>query len=412
MSERAQQRHWLLGRRFIDEEQEFEVMRIGVKRWKRSVIDVVYYCTPEERTNMSEWEWSTAEEVEEFVKKSPLLDDGFAPTLGERADELDTHPLAQEEVETSEFWAAFEEADQGVVNAKEAETFFNDQRTDPYLNGLLDGNMYGALFSLAELARGVQNALLLKPVRKGVRDDDDTFCSFVNTTGEVVVNSQSFEMLKALMWLAGFREHEFPRGISKWKPIVKGKVATTIIKRLIGIEALKTGVNALVKIETFKRSDVSIPAGRIMNPMLATDAEMCVFLRLVCCLCLNHSDVSHHCRRRYAKAPLELGSLAVGPDGKCLPAWLLRHVLEGEMITKPAPGDPRLAAYSAVCADKAKSVFEIICSPRKLSGPQGDKAARFVNGASVRVRFSFQLHTRGWPRNPKQDLLARFGALQ
>ena len=51
---------------------------------------------------------------------------------------------------------------------------------------------------------------------------------------------------------------------------------TTIIKRLVGIEALKTGANALVKIGTSKRSDVSIPAGCIMNPMLATDAEMWV----------------------------------------------------------------------------------------------------------------------------------------
>ena len=42
---------------------------------------------------------------------------------------------------------------------------------------------------------------------------------------------------------------------------MKGKVATTITKRLVGIEALKTGVNALVKIEAFKRSDVPIPAG-------------------------------------------------------------------------------------------------------------------------------------------------------
>ena len=74
-------------------------------------------------------------------------------------------------------------------------------------------------------------------------------------------------------------------------------------------------------------------------------------------------------------------------------------------------GDARLAAYSTVCADKKDSLFEIICSPRKLSGPQGDKAARFGNGASVRVRFSFQLHTRGWPRNPKQGLLAKFGVL-
>ena len=115
--------------------------------------------------------------------------------------------------------------------------------------------------------------------------------------------------------------------------------------------------------------------------------------------------------RRYAKAPAELGSLAVGTNGKCLPAWLMRHVLQGKMIAKVG-GDARLAAYSTVCADKKDSLVEIICSPRnKLSGPQGDKAARFGNGASVRVRFSFQLHTRGWPRNPKQGLVAKFGVL-
>jgi len=93
--------------------------------------------------------------------------------------------------------------------------------------------------------------------------------------------------------------------------------------------------------------------------------------------------------RRYAKAPAELGSLAVGTNGKCLPAWLMRHVLQDKMIAKVG-GDARLAAYSTVCADKKDSLFEIICSPRKLSGPQGDKAARFGNDASVRVRFSFQ----------------------
>ena len=139
--------------------------------------------------------------------------------------------------------------------------------------------MYGAIFSLSELARGIQNALVLKPVRKGVNQDVSIFCSYINTTGEIVVNSQSFEMLKALMWLAGFHEQNGPRGVTMWTPITKGKVATTIIKRLVGIEALTTGVNALVKIETFKRSDVSIATGCIMNPMLATDAEMwvCVY---------------------------------------------------------------------------------------------------------------------------------------
>ena len=121
---------------------------------------------------------------------------------------------------------------------KEAETFFNIQRADPYLNGLLDGQMYGALFSLSELGRGIKNALFLKPVRQGMDQDARTFCSYINTTGEIVVNSQSFEMLKALMWLAGFHEQNSPRGVTIWTPIIKGKVATTIIKRLVGIEAL------------------------------------------------------------------------------------------------------------------------------------------------------------------------------
>ena len=101
----------------------------------------------------------------------------------------------------------------------------------------------------------------MKPVRQGVNQDASKFCSCINTTGETGVNAQSFVILKALMWLAGFEEQNGPRGVTIWTPITKGKVATTIIKRLVGIEALMTGVNALVKIETFKRSDVSIPAG-------------------------------------------------------------------------------------------------------------------------------------------------------
>ena len=121
---------------------------------------------PDQRADEPEWEWSKAEEVEEFAKKNPALDDGFHTTLLERADELETHPLAQEDVDTSEFWVGGV-ASEDLGNAKEAETFFNVQRADPYLNGLLDGQMYGALFSLSELARGIQNALLLKPVRSG-----------------------------------------------------------------------------------------------------------------------------------------------------------------------------------------------------------------------------------------------------
>ena len=93
------------------------------------------------------------------------------------------------------------------------------------------------------------------------------------------MSSQTFQIIKALMLLAGFKKEECERGATKWSPIATGDEATATIKRLIGIEALKNGINALVKIETFKRSDLekmSAPPGCIMNPMLATDAVMCV----------------------------------------------------------------------------------------------------------------------------------------
>ena len=100
MAGAAPNRDWLVGRRFFDEGEEYEVMRVGRKRWKKSDIDVAFYCVPDQRADEPEWEWSKAEEVEEFVKKNPALDDGFHTTLLERADELETHPLAQEDVDT------------------------------------------------------------------------------------------------------------------------------------------------------------------------------------------------------------------------------------------------------------------------------------------------------------------------
>ena len=77
---------------------------------------------------------------------------------------------------------------------------------------------------------------------------------------------------------------------------------------------------------------------------------------------MSHSLSSR--RRRYAKAPAELGSLAVGPGGKCLPAWLRRYVVQDKMIAKER-GDARLAAYSSACADTANSLFGIISGARE-----------------------------------------------
>ena len=88
----------------------------------------------------------------------------------------------------------------------------------------------------------------------------------------------------------------------------------------------------------------------------------------------------------------------------------MRLMLQDDMIANDK-GDERLSAYSRVCASKANSVFEIVCTPRMVRGPQGDKSARFDTGVSIRVRFSFALYTRGWPCNPTQGLVAQFGEL-
>lgn len=100
-------------------------------------------------------------------------------TLVERAHE--THPLALVDVGSSEIWSRHDDDGEDQANAKKAnakananvsESLFADQRADSYLNGVFDGMMYGALSSLAEVARVLQNALLLKPVRRGARHDD------------------------------------------------------------------------------------------------------------------------------------------------------------------------------------------------------------------------------------------------
>jgi hypothetical protein len=132
-----------------------------------------------------------------MVRKHPFLDEDFPATLALRAEELDTHPLALLDVDLCDFWSKYAVGNAHLVNAKASAAFFSAQRADPYRNGVLDGMMYGAMFALADVGRVLQNALLFKPVRKGAAHDLAAFCSYVNTTGEVNVNGQSFEIIKA-----------------------------------------------------------------------------------------------------------------------------------------------------------------------------------------------------------------------
>ena len=275
MSASARDRENVVGRRFLDDGVEYVVMSFCDKYWKRSLHEVAFYSKPGNMKHPKKWEWSLATEVEAMVKKHPVIDKNFCATLLLRAMDLDTHPLATLTVAFCVFWSMYEDGDVHKANAEASEAFFVTQRADPYLNGALDGMMYSALYALAEVGRALQNALLLKPVRQGIVRDTMPFFSYVNTTGEVIVNTQSFEIIKALMWLAGFKEINFARGVTKWVPIATGDMALPIIKRLIGIESLKTGINPLVKIETFERKN---------NPMFATDAELCV----VPVMCLHH----------------------------------------------------------------------------------------------------------------------------
>ena len=234
----------------MDDGKEFVVMRFCVKYWKRSLREAAFYSEPGKVKHPKKWEWSLATEVEAMVRKHPVIDEEFCATLLVRAQDLDTHPLVTLTVAFCVFWSMYEDGDEHKANAQASEAFFAAQRADPYLNGVLDGMMYSALYALAELGCALLNALLLKPVRQGTARETMPFFPYVNTTGEVIVNTQSFEIIKALMWLAGFKEITFARGVTKWVPIASGEMALPIVQRLVGIEALKTGINPLVKIET------------------------------------------------------------------------------------------------------------------------------------------------------------------
>lgn len=175
MSAAAGERAWLIGRRFVDDGQEYVVMKVGLKRWKNKVHDVAFYSEPDKVADAEKWEWSLSWEVEAMVGKNPLIDKKFHTTLSKRAVDLDTHPLTHLKVDSSEFWSKYDDGDKDKANAKAAEKFFTEHRSSPYLNGVLDGIMHSALFALAEIGCAVQGALLFKPVRKGASHDKIAF---------------------------------------------------------------------------------------------------------------------------------------------------------------------------------------------------------------------------------------------
>ena len=67
--EAAPTRDWLVGSRFFDEEEEYEVMRVARKRRKKSAIDVAFYCAPDERAGELEWEWHKVEEYGAYAHR-------------------------------------------------------------------------------------------------------------------------------------------------------------------------------------------------------------------------------------------------------------------------------------------------------------------------------------------------------
>ena len=58
------------------------------------------------------------------------------------------------------------------------------------------------------------------------------------------------------MWLAGFHEQNGPRGVTIWTPIMKGKVAATIIKRLVAKPPTQNP--ELARIDVFLRERVRL----------------------------------------------------------------------------------------------------------------------------------------------------------
>ena len=130
----------------------------------------------------------------------------------------------------------------------------------------------------------------------------------------------TFPVLRALFLAAGLRDAENKKGSSKWVLVVP-----EALERLLGVSAMKTGVNGLKKAACY--TDLGMikfkkrkPSSGVPNdPMAVTEPAL----------------------RRLIQSGT-LGDVAKGESGSVLPTWRVRHRLVSAMIDHD---DPRVRAH-------------------------------------------------------------------
>ena len=360
----------LVGQRWQDDDGLWVVVAHGTRKHKGSWYKVAWYhrvgdrC-PEPDEIDAECECSTQSEVAKWVANCPPTDCRFPNSLVGRAIGLRTHPMGWENGD-SPFWVQ-DCTHKFRAAAEVAMNWLERQRAEE--PGALAVMMSGATTVLADLANEIHKKLRYELLREPAEDEPGDFLNYGISTKEVFVQHESFAVLRAVMYAAGLYPDVRKRRVTAW--LLAHPDALT---RLLGVSSTKTGVNGLVRMWTFSREDLlklsrdqakrrrvtTDYSTRLNDPMAASDKEI------------------------YDAAEEELGEngAAGAEDGTVLPAWLLRHRMQENMI---ATNDPRVFAHAKVCHDKPGSVFELLVRPRVLPGPKGANA-QFNGGFLVRAR--------------------------
>ena len=365
------------GMRWEDEGTVWEVVTYGTVQHKSTEYDVVYYLAEgtcyleDELTDVAEW--SKAEEVAHWLAIMKPIDSRFPKSLTDRSFGLRTHPLARE-LPSSPFWKRPDVAADLPAAIEAMQWLGTMSETEA---GAMKVMMSGAVVALSELADEMHIKLPFGLLRKP-SSDDKAFLPYVAVTKDIKIQHETWPVLRALFFAAGLRNAENTKGSSKWILVVP-----EALERLLGVSAMKTGVNGLKKaacytdLEMIKFKKRKPSSGVPIDPMTVTEPAL----------------------RRLIQSGT-LGDVAKGENGSVLPTWLVRHRLVSAMIDHD---DPRVRAHVKVCVDKPKSVFVISVKARKLKGIRGD-ATRFAGGFVMTARFSFQAWARssmGAPLHPQ-----------
>ena len=371
----------LVGQRWQDDDGLWVVVAHGTHELKGSHYQCAWYHLVGETIEDidEDCEWSSQTEVTKWIAECPPTDTRFPNSLDARGVGLRTHPMGFEKPDSA-FWV-LPELDKfrpAAVNAMKR--LEHMRKSEP---GALAIMMSGTTTVLADVANEIFKKLRYDLLREPAEDEKD-FVNYVTQTKDIVVQHESFAVLRAVMFAAGFFPEVRKRRVTAWK-----MTCPDALERLLGVSSTKTGVNGLVRMWTYSTGDM---IKRARDERKRKRKALDYATRLSDSMAGSDKEI-------YDNAADELGETGVAgkEDGTVLPAWLLRHKIQDKWIEE---NDPRVFAHAKVCVDKPKSVFELQVRPRVLPGPAGAHA-RFNAGFVVRARFSFQ----GWKRNTMRSAL-------